>query len=176
MMGPRSARDGGDGASQTDKSLCPPRLPRSRPVGVPGLWPGPPPFGGVVRGENFTMRGLLRRVGRLRERRGIAAVMFGVLLPVFLGLTALAVDVSVIALARNQLNTAADAGALAGAMKLADERRVRGAINLSTEITAANAQAAALAQGNSVLNVAPVVVQDPNNEGSGDIRVGYLDP
>src|SRR4051812_31273602 len=122
------------------------------------------------------MRGLLRRAARLRDRRGIAAVMFGVLLPVFLGLMALAVDVSVVALARDQLSTAADAGALAGALGLADENRVRGATNPSTEIAAANTQAATFAQSNAVLNVAPVVVQDPNNQGTGDIRVGYLDP
>jgi Flp pilus assembly protein TadG len=112
----------------------------------------------------------------VRRRRGIAAVMFGVLLPVFLGLTTLAVDVAVLALARGQLRTGADAAALAGAMKLADENRTRGATDLTTEITAANAQAAALGQDNLVLNVAPVVIQDTENEGTGDIRVGYLDP
>lgn len=102
--------------------------------------------------------------------------MFGVLLPVFLGLTTLAVDVSVIALARSQLSTAADAASLAGAMKLADENRTRGATDLSTEIANANAQAAALGQSNFVLRAAPVVVQDTTNSGTGDVRVGYLDP
>src|SRR3954454_18755934 len=106
------------------------------------------------------IHGMVRRASRLRSRKGIAAVMFGVLLPIFLGLTTLAVDVSVIALARGQLNTAADAAALAGAMKLADEYRVRGTADLSPEITSANAAAAARALSNKVLNQAPVVFQD----------------
>jgi Flp pilus assembly protein TadG len=118
----------------------------------------------------------LRKPAMLRGRRGIAAVMFGIMLPVFIGLTALAVDVSVIALARNQLSTAADAAALAGAMKLADENRVRGATDLTTEITAANDQAAALAQDNNVLTQPPVVNEDLSNNGSGDVLVGYIDP
>lgn len=118
----------------------------------------------------------LRKPALLRGRRGIAAVMFGIMLPVFVGLTALAVDVSVIALARNQLSTAADAAALAGAMKLADENRVRGAVDLTTEITSANTQSVALAEDNKVLNQAPVVNEDLSNNGSGDILVGYIDP
>src|SRR3954447_4673673 len=103
---------------------------------------------------------LVRRASRLRNRKGIAAVMFGVLLPLFVGLCTLAIDVSVIALARAQLNTAADAASLAGAMKLADEYRTRGVTDLSSEITAANAAAAARAGSNKVLNQAPVVTQD----------------
>src|SRR3954452_6968389 len=109
--------------------------------------------------------GLVRRASRLRSRRGIAAVLFGVLLPLFLGLSTLAIDVSVIAAARGQLNTAADAAALAGAMKLADEYRTRGVTDLSTQIAAANADAAARAQSNKVLNQPSVVVQDTDNSG-----------
>src|SRR3954463_6913761 len=97
---------------------------------------------------------LVRGASRLRRRRGVAAVMFGVLLPIFLGLSTLAIDVSVIALARGQLNTAGDAASLAGAMKLADEYRVRGVTDVSTHITAANVAAAARAQSNTVLNQA----------------------
>jgi Flp pilus assembly protein TadG len=122
------------------------------------------------------MRGLQRRPPRLCDRRGVTVVLFAILLPVFLGLMALSIDISVLALGRNQLSTAADAGALAGAMKLATENRVRAATNLSPEIVAANSQAASIAQANAVLRAAPVVVQDPYNNGGGDIRVGYLDP
>src|SRR5215212_4106024 len=117
------------------------------------------------------IHGMVRRVSRLRSRKGIAAVMFGILLPIFLGLSTLAIDVSVIALARGQLNTAADAAALAGAMKLADEYRTRGATDLTTEITAANEAAAARAESNKVLNQASVVIQDTANSGGGDVRV-----
>ncbi len=109
-------------------------------------------------------------------RRAIVAMMFGVMLPVLIGLAALSVDVGVIATARAQLSTAADAAALAGAMQLADENRIRGFTDLSSEISAANDQAATFAQDNLVLYQTPVIVKDPNNNGTGDIRVGYINP
>ena len=46
-----------------------------------------------------------------RHRRGTAALLFGLMLPLFLGLTALSIDLSVLAVSKAQLNTAADAGA-----------------------------------------------------------------
>jgi Flp pilus assembly protein TadG len=123
------------------------------------------------------MRELFWDKSRVRIRRGIAAIMFGLLLPVILAIMSLALDVAVVAVARGQLSTAADAASLAGAMKLASENRVRGATQLSVEISAANAKAVALAQGNKVLNVAPVLLENPNNmDGVGDVTVGYLDP
>src|SRR5215216_3890188 len=118
------------------------------------------------------LHGMVRRMSRLRSRKGIAAVMFGILLPLFLGLTTLAIDVSVIALARGQLNTAADAASLAGAMKLADEYRTRGATDLSAQITAANDKAVARALSNNVLNQGSVLLPDNDNSGDGDVRVG----
>jgi Flp pilus assembly protein TadG len=102
--------------------------------------------------------------------------MFGLMLPVFIGFTSLAVDTSVIAVGRGQLNTASDAAALAGAMQLATENRVRGATTLSTEITGANTQAVSFAQQNSVLGSTPVVTGNPSNASGGEIMVGYLDP
>ncbi|SIO23916.1 Putative Tad-like Flp pilus-assembly [Singulisphaera sp. GP187] len=114
---------------------------------------------------------------RVRMRRGVAALLFALLLPVIMGMLALSVDLALIAVARNQLSTAADAAALAGAIKLASENRTRGATNLSVELAAANGQAQSFAQTNSVLNVAPVLVTNPSNaDGVGDVKVGYLDP
>ena len=81
--------------------------------------------------------------------------MFGLMLPVFIGFAALAVDTSMIAVARSQLSTAADSAALAGAQQLATENRVRGAPRSRTEITAANNQALAFAQKNTVLGATP---------------------
>ncbi|MGC8641434.1 MAG: pilus assembly protein TadG-related protein [Isosphaeraceae bacterium] len=111
-----------------------------------------------------------------RLRRGLAVVMFGVLLPVFIGFTALAVDTAMIAVAQGQLGTAADSAALAGAMQLADENRVRGATNLTTEITGANTEAVAFAQANKVLGASPVLSMNTSNATTGQIIVGYLDP
>jgi Flp pilus assembly protein TadG len=112
----------------------------------------------------------------LRRRRGAAALFFGVMLPMFVGLVALSVDLSVVAVARNQLSCAADAAALAGAQKLADDYRLQGITNLTSEINAANTAATQFAQDNLVLNAAPVIVANANNSTSGDIVVGYLDP
>jgi hypothetical protein len=98
------------------------------------------------------------------------------MLPFFLGLATLSVDLSVLAVARGQLSTAADAGALAGARKLADAYRLRLITDVSAQIGAANASASQFVLANSVLGQAPVIVQNPNNSPSGDIVVGYLDP
>src|SRR5947208_668643 len=110
-----------------------------------------------------------------RFRRGAAAVMFGLMLPVFIGIVSLSVDTSMIAVARGQLSTAADSAALASAMALATENRVRGATTLTSEITTANNQALAFAQKNTVLGATPVLWTNVNNDSSGQIVVGYLD-
>jgi Flp pilus assembly protein TadG len=111
----------------------------------------------------------------VRDHRGVAAVLFGVLLPVLIGFAALAVDTSLIAVARGQLSTAADSAALAGAQQLASENRVRGATTLTTEITGANNQSLAFAQKNSVLGATPVLSTNMANADSGEIMVGYID-
>jgi Flp pilus assembly protein TadG len=111
-----------------------------------------------------------------RHPRGAAAVMFGVMLPVFIGFAALSVDTAMITVARSQLSTAADAAALAGAWQLATENRVRGATDLTTEITAANNQAVAFATPNYILGTTPVIQTNVSNQSSGQIMVGYLDP
>ena len=95
--------------------------------------------------------------------RGVAALLFGVMLPVFIGFAALAVDTSMVAVARGQLSTAADAAALAGAQQLATENRVRAATTLTTEITGANNQSLAFAQKNSVLGTTPVLSTNVSN-------------
>jgi hypothetical protein len=115
------------------------------------------------------------------RRRGKILVFLAILLPALMAFMALAVDLSLITAARAQLNTAADAGALAGAMKLADDIRVLNnpsfgqTPSFSPEITAAQAAAKATAQFNLVLNGAPVFLSNTNNSASGDIVVGYFD-
>jgi hypothetical protein len=103
-------------------------------------------------------------------------VIAAALLPAFIGFAALSTDTAVISVARSQMSTAADAAALAGAMQLATENRVRGATSLATEITAANNQAVSLATSNHVLGSAPVVGANTSNQSGGQIMVGYLDP
>jgi hypothetical protein len=97
-------------------------------------------------------------------------------MPVFVGLAALSVDLSVVAVAEGELSCAADAAALAGAMQLIDDYRTQGTSNLTNEISAANTYATQFAQANLVLGSAPVIIANPNNGSTGDIVVGYLDP
>jgi Flp pilus assembly protein TadG len=115
-----------------------------------------------------------RKVSRLR--RGSSIVLVGLVLPVFIGLAALSVDLSVVAVTEAQLRCAADAAALAGAIQLADDYRTQGITNLSNEISAANTYATQFAQANNVLGSAPVIIANANNASTGDIVVGYLDP
>src|SRR5438309_1532456 len=97
-------------------------------------WPAPSARSALWRTwSHEPMRPWIRHAAE--HPRGAAAVVFAALLPAFIGFAALSVDTSVIAVARAQLGTAADAAALAGALQLATENRVRGGTNLSAEIT-----------------------------------------
>src|SRR4051794_11679907 len=112
----------------------------------------------------------------VQAARGVMALMFGLMLPVFVGFAALSVDVAMVGVARSQLSTAADAAALASALQLATENRVQGGTNLSAEITAANSQAVSFGTANSVLGTAPTLSPNTTNKSGGQIMVGYLDP
>lgn len=118
------------------------------------------------------------RLDRVRRRRsGKVFVVAIVLLPVFLGMLAMSVDIGVLAAAQAKLRTVSDAGALAGAWALADQSRVRGAA-MSADAQAAvieRARTIATAAGNEVLQ-APVVVRvsSPSSR-VGDVVLGYLD-
>jgi Flp pilus assembly protein TadG len=114
---------------------------------------------------------------RRRARRGNSILLLTLALPVFVGFVALAVDTGMLGVAQAELSTASDAAALAGAQQLADDERLTGTANVAAEVTAANASAASIGQANSVLGVAPLIVQNTSNSaGHGDILVGYLDP
>jgi Flp pilus assembly protein TadG len=60
----------------------------------------------------------LRGMWRSRDERGSIAVIAAVTLPILLGFAALAIDLSHVYVVRNELQNAADAGALAGARVL----------------------------------------------------------
>src|SRR5687768_6446138 len=57
---------------------------------------------------------------RLRNRRGIFVVLFGILFMTRMGAAAMAIDMSRIWTMRDELQTAAEAGALAGAVQHVD--------------------------------------------------------
>ncbi len=103
-------------------------------------------------------------------------MIFALVLPVLLGFVALSVDSAMLAAARAQLGTAADAAALAGAQQLANEYRVRGVTDMSGQITAADNAAVAFAADNKVFNHSVTLVTGPNGSPSSDVQVGYRDP
>ena len=120
---------------------------------------------------------LVRTVVRVsRERKALAALLFALLLPLFIGITALSIDSGVVCLARAQLSTAADAAALAAAQQLASDSRLTGAADMTSLITLANNQAVTLAGSNKVLGQSVSVVGNASNSAGGDVLVGYLDP
>src|SRR5690242_1453009 len=110
------------------------------------------------------------------SRRGKVLVMMAGLMPMLVGGVALSVDTAVLATARGQLQTVADSSALAGAMPLATEMRIRGATDLTTEMAAARAQALAMAPANKVLTAPAALSDNPSNAATGDVVVGYLNP
>ncbi|MDO3378431.1 TadG family pilus assembly protein [Geoalkalibacter halelectricus] len=100
----------------------------------------------------------------MRQERGAVLVMVAVLMTVFIGITALAIDLGHLHVVRNELQNAADAGALAGAANL---------INYSTGAIRADANQIAYdtALLNSSVNQPVEVNWTSGNEG--DVQRGH---
>ena len=75
------------------------------------------------------------------RRKGGVAVIFALLLPAFVGLIALSVDVALVATARGQMEAAADAGALAGARELFTNNHLVPGADMTSEVAAATSSA-----------------------------------
>jgi Flp pilus assembly protein TadG len=108
------------------------------------------------------------------DRRGATMVLTAVLMTVLLGFVALAVDMVAITVARHQTGIAADAGALAGANALADDRRIAPNQDLAEIFATARARATTFTMANEVLGDTPVLVANASNSGDGDIVLGYI--
>ncbi len=102
-----------------------------------------------------------------RTRRGVAVVYVAISMLVILGIGTLAVDVSMLYSAQNELQRSADAAALAGAEGLLNERRLQGGDAADSAIEDALQSAAQVGALNSVLRTATVLVGD-------DVQAGYL--
>ncbi|MEJ7637941.1 MAG: pilus assembly protein TadG-related protein [Singulisphaera sp.] len=113
---------------------------------------------------------------RTRRHKGATIVIIAAMLPVVIGGLALSVDTAVIATARAQLSTAADAAALAGARKLADRRLVLNGIISGANVTSAHDEAIAAAGRNKVLGTSALLLTNASNANSGseDVVVGYI--
>lgn len=118
----------------------------------------------------------MRRSSSVQSRRGGKILVLSALLLVPLcGLLALSVDVGVIAVAKAQLQTAADAAALAGAMQLTGSERLKQNPSMSGLVSLAHSQPTVIAKANSVLNASVQISSNTSNTTSGDVVVGYLD-
>src|SRR3954466_8519023 len=105
-------------------------------------------------------RNSLRRSGRLK---GATVVILAALMPVVIGGLALSVDTAVIATARAQLSTVADAAALAGARKLATAGRMKGLDLSSSDIGEAQNETIAAAGRNKVLGASALLLPNASN-------------
>jgi Flp pilus assembly protein TadG len=95
-------------------------------------------------------------IARLKDQKGVTAVIIALLLVVFMGMAALAIDLGHLYVVKNELQNAADAGALAGARVLYNN-------NGTSVNTGANQVAHDAAEANSSENVPVEVIWNGNN-------------
>ncbi|MCP4746524.1 MAG: hypothetical protein GY874_10365 [Desulfobacteraceae bacterium] len=111
------------------------------------------------------MSGILAFSKTLKEQKGVTAVVFALMLFVFIGMAALAIDLNHLYVVRNELQTAADAGALAGARVLYN--------NDGTNVnTGANQAGHDAAENNTSENVSAEVQWNGSNA-SDDVQRGH---
>ncbi len=103
---------------------------------------------------------------RLKDKRGVTAIMVALMAFVLFGFGALTVDIGHLCLVRNQLKNAADAGALAGARVLLNED---GSINQMANVTAQAAATQNVSEGATFVEV----TYDVNNDNEGDVQRGH---
>ena len=107
---------------------------------------------------------------RLRDQQGVTVVLVALLMFVFLGIAALVIDISNLYVVRNELQNAADAGALAGARFLYNDDGT--ALN-----TGANGFAYAAATANKAIAMTGAIAVDVNwdsaNDNIGDVQRGH---
>ncbi len=109
-----------------------------------------------------------------QRKRGAIAVLSAVMMVLILGVAAITMDLLVISIAWCQLQTAADAGALAGAHELIDEERFDQNCNMSTLVRNSHDRAKKFAQINQVLGQIPVISDNTSNDSTGHIVIGEM--
>ena len=110
------------------------------------------------------MKSLLRLISQLRDQRGVTVIVVALAIPVLVGFTALALDIGHLYVVRNELQNAADAGALAGARFLYNADG--DFINVGANLIASNAATANNSEG-----VAAEVNWTSGN--AGDVQRGH---
>jgi hypothetical protein len=119
------------------------------------------------------MRSRTRRTGPAR-RPGAVAPLTALLLVFLMALVAFAIDIGYLVLVQGELESAADATALAGASQIFDRDELRGAPNQSDEMAAVRAEAVKFAQKNRAGGVNLLLDRNESNDLQGDIVAGYL--
>ena len=103
------------------------------------------------------------------KRSGTILAMTALMMPVMFGAVLVSADTAVLVAAEAQLKCAADAAALAGAMVLADETRLRGTTNLASLMSNSRSNAISIAASNYVLGSSAILADNQTNNTSGDI-------
>jgi Flp pilus assembly protein TadG len=112
--------------------------------------------------------------GRDSSRRGTILVLTTVMLAMLVGFVAFAIDTGVMCVARAEAQNAADSAALAAAWELLDQDRLKGAPDMTQEISDARAEASIYAGLNAIRYANPLVDLNTGNSPEGDVVVGYL--
>jgi len=107
-------------------------------------------------------------------RRGGVVIYVSVSLAVLLGMTAMAVDLGILRIARAELQTTSDGSALAGAVVLLNDERLKSPEALNTVIGRTRSAVADVVGRNPVLNLPMTVDLNSGNAPNGDIVIGYL--
>lgn len=113
---------------------------------------------------------LLRYVTMLNGQQGVSAIMVGIMLTMLIGFAALAVDMGHLYVVRNELQNAADAGALAGARFLYLEDGT--AVNTGANQIAYNTAISNTSEKDEAGNRVPVDVHWAGGNG-GDVQRGH---
>ena len=107
------------------------------------------------------MKKRLELISRLKNERGATAVIVSILMVMFIGFTALSVDVGHLYVVRNELQNAADSGALAGARFL-----------YTADGTSVNTGANTIAHDAAVANMSEGLAVEVNLS-AGDVQRGH---
>ncbi len=116
----------------------------------------------------------MKRLPRIRFRRGGTALFSLCLMIVTLVLCAFAVDWGYLMTAKSELQRSADSAALAAAWELIDEDAVSGTPNTTESHADARSVAVTYAGNNIVCTARPVVDPNTGNSQDGDVVIGHL--
>lgn len=112
---------------------------------------------------------------RIESQRGGVLVLVAVSLSVMLIMLAFAVDYGRMTLTASELQSAADAAALAGAAQLVDEDCLYGSSNIDNDIVEARSAAEQYAGLNQAGDVNLLLDRNDGNLSNGGVVIGYID-